>query len=138
MHQLELRRIIFALFEPVMQAVDAQIRFCFASQLAGFCFCLGVIAGFKQGGEVGCAGAQIAGGAFVFFQGLRGEVVAASGPWRASGDWWQDPWDHDEWDVEVHFSSTSKRASNLGSQSGLYLIYYDSRQQVWFLRGMYD
>ena len=74
----------------------------------------------------------------LFFQGLRGEVVAASGPWRTSGDWWQDPWDHDEWDVEVHFSSTSKRASNLGSQSGLYLIYYDSRQQVWFLRGMYD
>jgi protein ImuB len=77
----------------------------------------------------------------VFFQGLRGEVVAASGPWRTSGDWWQDPWDLAEWDVEVHFSSISqkgKRTPNLASPRGLYLIYYDLRQQGWFFRGMYD
>jgi len=29
----------------------------------------------------------------VYLQGMRGEVVSASGPWRSSGDWWQeDPW----------------------------------------------
>jgi len=79
----------------------------------------------------------------------RGEIVAASGPWRTSGEWWQDPWDQAEWDVEVRFSSSTqknKRSSgpssnsslNPDSERGLYLIYYDLRQQGWFLRGMYD
>jgi protein ImuB len=81
----------------------------------------------------------------VFFYGARGEIVAASGPWRTSGEWWQDPWDQAEWDVEVRFSASTqknKRSSNLSlnpdSERGLYLIYYDLRQQGWFLRGMYD
>jgi protein ImuB len=85
----------------------------------------------------------------VFFQGARGEIVAASGPWRTSGEWWQDRWDQAEWDVEVRFSSgaqKNKRSSNsssnpslnAGSERRLYLIYYDTRQQGWFLRGMYD
>jgi protein ImuB len=81
----------------------------------------------------------------VFFHGTRGEIVAASGPWRTSGEWWQDPWDQAEWDVEVRFLSgtpKNKRASNPSSnpasERGLYLIYYDLRQQGWFLRGMYD
>jgi protein ImuB len=45
----------------------------------------------------------------VAFPGLRGEVVAASGPWRTSGDWWREdlwgdgPWQHDEWDLEIRF-----------------------------------
>jgi protein ImuB len=77
----------------------------------------------------------------VFFYGAHGEIVAASGPWRTSGEWWQDPWDQAEWDVEVRFSSSAqknKRSSNPASERGLYLIYYDLRQQGWFLRGMYD
>jgi protein ImuB len=77
----------------------------------------------------------------VFFSGARGEIVAASGPWRTSGEWWQDPWDQAEWDVEVRFSSSAqknKRPSNPAGERGLYLIYYDLRQQGWFLRGMYD
>ncbi|HEY2350978.1 MAG TPA: DNA polymerase Y family protein [Candidatus Acidoferrum sp.] len=77
----------------------------------------------------------------VSFQGLRGEVVAASGPWCTSGDWWQDPWDQAEWDVEVHFSAASQKTkwdSSPGAWCGLYLIYYDARQQGWFLRGTYD
>ena len=45
----------------------------------------------------------------VFFQGARGEIVAASGPWRTSGEWWQDPWDQAEWDVEVRFSSSAQK-----------------------------
>src|ERR1700687_6165306 len=44
----------------------------------------------------------------VYLQGMRGEVVAASGPWRGSGDWWQeDAWQQDEWDLEIEFSSPS-------------------------------
>ncbi len=89
----------------------------------------------------------------LFFQGLRGEIVAASGPWHTAGDWWQDPWDQAEWDVEVQFSGGQQKTkrvwapANIAAHSnsktppnlhGLYLIYYDARQQGWFLRGAYD
>src|SRR5207244_6685464 len=38
----------------------------------------------------------------VYAPGIRGEVVARSGPWRTSGYWWRgDTWEEDEWDVEV-------------------------------------
>src|SRR6202163_695773 len=44
----------------------------------------------------------------VYLQGMRGEVVAASGPWRGSGNWWQeDAWNQEEWDLEIEFSSPS-------------------------------
>ena len=40
----------------------------------------------------------------VSFNGLRGQVMAASGPWRTSGDWWrEDAWHQDEWDLELRF-----------------------------------
>jgi protein ImuB len=40
----------------------------------------------------------------IYLRGMRGEVVTASGPWRSSGDWWQeDAWHQDEWDLEVEF-----------------------------------
>ncbi|MFY9527450.1 MAG: DNA polymerase Y family protein [Candidatus Acidiferrales bacterium] len=94
----------------------------------------------------------------VGFRGMRGDVIAASGPWRTSGDWWrEDAWEHDEWDLEIRFHSASssssvygKRASSIspqyGSQQaprheqqrGLYRIYYDSLLQSWFVRGIYD
>lgn len=76
----------------------------------------------------------------LFFQGQRGEVVAASGPWRISGEWWQEPWDQAEWDVEVRFSSTNKKLKRPeeGGGRGLYLIYYDAREKEWFVRGTYD
>ena len=42
----------------------------------------------------------------VFFQGMSGKVLAASGPWRISGDWWrEDPWQQEEWDLEIDFHS---------------------------------
>jgi protein ImuB len=38
------------------------------------------------------------------FQGMRGRVIRASGPWRSSGDWWrEDGWHNDEWDLEIEF-----------------------------------
>ena len=51
-------------------------------------------------------------------------VLAAAGPWRASGDWWTElPWSRQEWDVEL-------------GDGGLYRVYKTSRS--WFLEGMYD
>jgi protein ImuB len=86
----------------------------------------------------------------VYLRGMRGKVVAASGPWRSSGDWWQeDAWQQDEWDLEIEFSAPSivgaqhrcaPSRQNLPSspQRGLYRIYYDALRQGWFLRGVYD
>jgi len=104
----------------------------------------------------------------VSFTGVRGDVVAASGPWRSSGDWWrEDGWGHDEWDIDVRFglapaphsaSLSSSRPTSMkrqrgaltrldlfssnehepSAQHGLYCIYYNSSQGCWFVRGMYD
>jgi len=79
----------------------------------------------------------------ISFRGMRGEVVAASGPWRTSGDWWQeDPWQHDEWDLEIHFRFSPaihlERTSAPCPQRGLYRIYYDALRGNWFVRGIYD
>ncbi|MGH9739179.1 MAG: DNA polymerase Y family protein [Candidatus Acidiferrales bacterium] len=42
----------------------------------------------------------------LIFQGARGEVRAAAGPWRTSGDWWREgEWQQEEWDLEVRFHS---------------------------------
>ncbi len=52
------------------------------------------------------------------------EVLAAAGPWRASGDWWTPaPWDREEWDIEL-------------SDGGLYRVFRASKE--WFLEGVYD
>jgi protein ImuB len=94
----------------------------------------------------------------IYLRGMRGEVVAASGPWSSSGDWWQeDAWQQDEWDLEIEFSSSSPvgaqhrcapsrqnphplDAQQFSScpQRGLYRIYYDALRQGWFVRGEYD
>ncbi len=66
----------------------------------------------------------------VSFGGIRGEVVAASGPWRTSGDWWQrDAWRHEMWDVEI---------ARAGGTAGFYRIYFDSAAEEWFVQGEYD
>ena len=78
----------------------------------------------------------------VVFQGLRGEVLAASGPWRTSGDWWrEDPWQQDEWDLEIHFHSSPgipNAAAASRPDGGLYRFYYDALCGSWFVRGIYD
>jgi hypothetical protein len=91
----------------------------------------------------------------LIFQGKRGEVLAAAGPWRTSGDWWrEDPWDQDEWDLEVRFSlrlvkRAKARSLTLGppvhgqikertGERGRYRIYYDALRKSWFVRGIYD
>jgi protein ImuB len=78
----------------------------------------------------------------VFVQGLRGEVLAASGPWRTSGDWWRnDPWQQDEWDLEIRFhSSPASRDTPIASPPDCRLcrFYYDALRGSWFVRGIYD
>ena len=72
----------------------------------------------------------------VFFRGLCGRVVAASGPWRTSGDWWREnSWHQDEWDLEIEFYISDAGA---GGRAGLYCVYYDSDCRGWFVRGAYD
>jgi protein ImuB len=69
----------------------------------------------------------------VAFEGKPGKVVRASGPWRTSGDWWEDqPWQEDAWDLEIHFLSESPPVE------GLYRVSYDARQEKWWVRGVYD
>jgi protein ImuB len=84
----------------------------------------------------------------VCFNALRGTVIAASGPWRTSGDWWrQDTWQHDEWDLELRFELTANPGLGVPlsnpslakrSAHGVYCIYFDSLLQAWFVRGIYD
>ena len=79
----------------------------------------------------------------VYLQGMQGDVVTASGPWRSSGDWWQeDAWNHDEWDLTVDFGdSHGRRKQTMTSpwpQFGVYRVYYDVLRRSWFVRGFYD
>ena len=77
----------------------------------------------------------------VSFRGMRGEVVAASGPWRTSGDWWrEDAWQQDEWDLEIRRPAASsanvfENSPSAEPQNGVYRIYYDALRQAWFVRG---
>ena len=56
-------------------------------------------------------------------------VLAASGPWSSSGDWWNDsPWTREEWDVAL------KTPAGLG----FYRIYRDRIREQWFVEGVFD
>lgn len=77
------------------------------------------------------------------FRAMRGTIVAASGPWRTSGDWWEkEAWCHDEWDVQICFDSRNAafmdRDLHWGTQDGLFRIYYDGLRRNWFVSGRYD
>jgi protein ImuB len=98
----------------------------------------------------------------VFFRGLRGYVMSASGPWRTSGDWWrEDAWRQDEWDLDIRFDPTHEHTPQAQQQprafgvlrdgkssaaaaavavaaTGLYCFCFDSVSQSWSVRGMYD
>ena len=56
-------------------------------------------------------------------------VLAASGPWSSSGDWWNDsPWTREEWDV----------ALRTPAGLGFYRIYRDRIREQWFVEGVFD
>ncbi len=60
---------------------------------------------------------------------MQGEILWAAGPWRSSGDWWeQEGWARDEWDIAVQ------------GEAGiaLYRLVRDRLGGRWILEGMYD
>jgi protein ImuB len=58
-----------------------------------------------------------------------GEILWAAGPWRSSGDWWeQEGWARDEWDIAVQEKTSI----------GLYRLVRDLLAGRWLLEGTYD
>jgi protein ImuB len=58
-----------------------------------------------------------------------GEILWAAGPWRSSGDWWeQDGWARDEWDIAVQEETSI----------ALYRLVHDLLSGRWLLEGEYD
>ncbi|HSZ00716.1 MAG TPA: DNA polymerase Y family protein [Terriglobales bacterium] len=60
---------------------------------------------------------------------IQGEILWAAGPWRSSGDWWeQEGWARDEWDIAVQ------------GEAGiaLYRLVRDRLGGRWILEGTYD
>lgn len=66
----------------------------------------------------------------VSFRNRRMHVLAASGPWRSSGNWWDSTasWARDEWDVALKTSEGI----------GYYRMYLDRIRERWFVEGMLD
>ena len=61
---------------------------------------------------------------WVGFAGMHGDIAAASGPWRSSGEWWNGrQWAREEWDVAI--------ANSL-------LRIYSVRESRWYAEGIYD
>jgi protein ImuB len=62
----------------------------------------------------------------IWSQNIKGNVLASTGPWRTSGDWWQvESWFCDEWDIAL-------------SDGALYRLREDCRVKHWFVEGVYD
>jgi protein ImuB len=60
---------------------------------------------------------------------MQGEILWAAGPWRSSGDWWeQEGWARDEWDIAMQ------------GEAGiaLYRLVRDRLGGRWILEGTYD
>jgi protein ImuB len=87
--------------------------------------------------------------AHISFSDMHGEVLAASGPWRTSGEWWrEDAWSREEWEIEIRPAADRSAAANGPSEMGplssgeprrgIYRIYYDALCRGWFVAGMYD
>ena len=69
----------------------------------------------------------------VSWKGNTGKVVHAAGPWRMSGQWWEEhAWHEDAWEVELSFFGKTTLSS------GVYYIVFDVLQKKWFVRGSYD
>lgn len=64
--------------------------------------------------------------AHLYADGIRGNIISFAGPWRTSGDWWEDvPWGRDEWDVALQDGT-------------LYRICCEHASGRWFVEGTYD
>ncbi|HEY1939963.1 MAG TPA: hypothetical protein VGJ33_18695 [Candidatus Angelobacter sp.] len=67
---------------------------------------------------------------WIGFARKKGRVIGASGPWRGSGEWWDDAgeWKRDEWDINL----------TLDGHTALYRIFRDLVTRTWFVEGIYD
>jgi protein ImuB len=69
----------------------------------------------------------------ISFKGQHWNVIHASGPWRSSGEWWEEnPWKEDAWDLELCSLNGNVPVS------AVYCAVFDALQQEWFVRGSYD
>ena len=60
---------------------------------------------------------------------ICGEILWAAGPWRTSGDWWeQEGWARDEWDIALQESTGIT----------LYRLVRDLLSGQWRVEGSYD
>ena len=60
---------------------------------------------------------------------IAGEIIWTAGPWRSSGDWWeQDAWSRDEWDIAVQCET----------EIALYRLVRDLLSGKWMVEGTYD
>jgi protein ImuB len=60
---------------------------------------------------------------------FRAAVLWSAGPWRASGEWWnQQPWAREEWDIAVQ----------LNGSLAVYRVYRDAADGGWYVEGAYD
>ncbi len=80
---------------------------------------------------------------------INGDIVWMAGPWRSSGDWWeQDGWARDEWDIATAVASrqnsiVSRQSlvaskSSTGNSLALYRLVHDLLSGHWFVEGTYD
>ncbi len=65
---------------------------------------------------------------FVRFGMKYRRVLATSGPWCSSGNWWNNEWARQEWDVAL------KTTAGIG----FYRIYRDRIKEQWFVQGIFD
>lgn len=71
----------------------------------------------------------------VLFRGQTWKVVQASGPWRSSGEWWEEtPWQEDAWDLELRAAGGNGKSA----ASVVYCMVFDALLQCWLVRGSYD
>jgi len=62
----------------------------------------------------------------IFIRGaLNGSVAGCAGPWRASGDWWDEAWSREEWDVAL-------------APGGVYRLFRDRLRNEWFVEAELD
>jgi protein ImuB len=86
---------------------------------------------------------------------VHGEILWMAGPWRSSGDWWEeDGWARDEWDIAIQSSAVGSQSSvrkslvvarwslanhtSAKSNFALYRLIHDLLNGHWFVEGTYD
>jgi hypothetical protein len=56
-------------------------------------------------------------------------VTAAAGPWRVSGDWWDESFSREEWDVALAMPPGGAAA---------FRLFRDRLRGEWFVEGELD